>query len=85
MAINGMMARVSYAGSGGIVNGSKVLMTVAGCMVMIGLMISSRSERVQVFGHCMNARCDMVQFTSGLWALSQSVLRMMLWSPMVIT
>ena len=78
IAINGIMAIVLYMGSSGVVYGSRVLMTVAGCMVMIGHMIRGRSKRVQVFGHCMNARCDMVQLTSGLWALSQSVPKMIL-------
>jgi hypothetical protein len=65
-----------YVGSNSVVYGSRVLMTVAGCIVIIGHMIRGRLERVQVFGHCVNARCDMVQLTSGLWALSQSVSKM---------
>ena len=76
MAINGIAASVSYIGSGGVVYGSRVLMTVAGCMVVMGHIIRGHSERVQVFGHHVNVRCDMVQLTSGLWALSQSVPKM---------
>jgi hypothetical protein len=71
--MNGMAAIVLYVGSGGIVYGSRVLMTVAGCVVVIGRMINGHSERVQVLGHRVNASCDVVQLTSGLWALSQSV------------
>ena len=76
MAINGIVAITSYVGSSGITYGSRVLMTVAGCMVMISCMIRGCSERVQVLGHCVNASCDVVQLTSGLWALSQSVPKM---------
>ena len=61
IVINGMAAIVSYVGSGGIIYGSRVLMTVAGCIVMIGHIIRGHSERVQVFGHHVNARCDVVQ------------------------
>jgi hypothetical protein len=78
IAMNGIAASVSYVRSDGVVYGSRVLITMAGCMVMIGCMIRGHSERVQVFGHCMKVRCDMVQLTSGLWALSQSVPRMIL-------
>ena len=76
IAMNGMAAIVSYVGSGGVVYGSRVLMTVAGCMVVIGRITRGRSERVQVLGHRVNASCDIVQLTSGLWALSQSVPKM---------
>jgi hypothetical protein len=77
IAINGIAAIVSYMGSGGVIYGSRVLITVAGCMVMIGRMTRGCSERVQVLGHHVNARCDVVQLTSGLWALSQSVPKIM--------
>jgi hypothetical protein len=76
IAINGMAAIVLYVGSGGVMYGSSVLMMVAGCMVVIGRITRGRSERVQVLGHCVNASCDIVQLTSGLWALSQSVPKM---------
>ena len=77
IAINGMAASVSYVGSGGVVYGSRVLITIAGCMVVIGCMTRGCSERVQVLGHHVNASCDVVQLTSGLWALSQSVPKIM--------
>jgi hypothetical protein len=68
--MNGMAAIVSYVGSDEVVYGSRVLITVAGCMVVIGRMTRGCFERVQVLGHCVNASCDVVQLTSGLWALS---------------
>ena len=74
--MNGIVARVLYIGSGGIVYSSRVLITVAGCMVVIGHMIRGRSERMQVFGYHIKVRCVMVQLTSELWALSQSVPKM---------
>jgi hypothetical protein len=75
MAMNGVTANISNVGSGNVMYGSRVLITVVSCMVMIGCMIIGCSERVQVFGHHVEARCDVVQFTSGLCALASLFLR----------
>jgi hypothetical protein len=80
-----MAASMPNMGLGGVVYGSKMLITVAGCMVIIGCIIRGCSERVQDLGQHIKVRCNIVQLTLGLCALCQSVPRMILWSPMVMT
>jgi hypothetical protein len=46
--------------------------------------VTNGVDKVQEAGQCVNVICDVVQLMSGLWALSQSVPRIMSWSPMVV-
>jgi len=67
------------------VHGSKMLIIIVGCVVVVGCIMSGHSERVHVLGQCVKASWEVVQLTSGLWALSQSVPRMMSWSSIAVT
>jgi hypothetical protein len=61
------------------------LMTVAREALLFGSSTKGRFDKVQDCGQRVNANCGFAQFTSGLWAYSQSVPKMMSWSPRDVT
>ena len=61
-----------------------VLMCVGVFRLLTGCAMISFAESLQLLGHLVNLSLEVLQSTSGLWAFSQSVPKMMLWSPIVV-
>jgi hypothetical protein len=58
---------------------------VAGELIIVGHMIIGVVDSEHDQGQRVRASCKVVQLTSGLWAFSQSVPRIISWVPMAVT
>jgi hypothetical protein len=84
--IKGVAAISSNGGSAiSRVRGSRRLIMVAGELIVVGRMIIGIADNEHDLGQRVRANCEVVQLTSGLWAFSQSVPRMMSWVPIAVT
>ena len=73
------------SGVGGTEEGSRKLIYIEGVFEVAGWTIRAFVDKVQDGGHRVKARQEEVQSSSGLWALSQSVPRIISWGPTLVT
>jgi hypothetical protein len=79
-------ANCSYTGDGLCSGaGSRELIYTVGVSFVDVWIMSGHVDKIQVVEHRVNARRKLVQSSSGLWALSQSVPRIISWVPTEVT
>ena len=70
---------------GSSIPGCSALIVVVRVCIFLDIITSGLVDSVQLSGQRVNTICGKAQSTSGLWACSQSVPRIISWSPSVVT